>query len=64
MKARPIENVFKHCDKIDKKYKHFHDCDDELARGNEYGNYLINLGWKRALTYIINTYNCIPKEQG
>ena len=62
MKARPIENVLEHCKKVDKDYSRFLDCDDEMARGHEYRQYCINLGWKGALKYIINTYNCTPKQ--
>ena len=61
MKARPIENLYKLCDEVNKEYSRFHDCDDEKARGYDYKNYLINLGWKRATRFIMDTYKCTPK---
>jgi len=63
MKARPIENLLKHCEKIDDAYKDWHGigvgmCGDE---GTDYFDMCINKGWVQAVKHIVANYNCTPK---
>ena len=56
MKARPIENVLKHCEKTDKQFGDGNDLGmTDQAMWNK------NLGWIQAIKYVINNYNCTPK---
>ena len=57
MKPRPIKNVLRHCQRIDKQYGDTIDPGDQ-AKWNK------NLGWIQALKFVIATYDCTPKEQG
>ena len=57
MKARPIKNVLRHCQRVDKQYGDPIDPGDQ-AMWNK------NLGWIQALKYVIATYDCTPREQG
>ena len=52
MKARPIKNLLKHCQRTDKKlFKEFGNRDEWIR----------NKGWIQAIEYVINNYNCTPK---
>ena len=57
MKIKPIKNVLRHCQRVDKQYGDSIPPSD-LAMWNK------NLGWIQAIKYIISTYNCIPKLNG
>ena len=54
MKARPIENVLKHCKKIDNQYGYIVSTSDQIMCNK-------NLGWIQAIKYVIANYNCTPK---
>ena len=55
MKARPIENVLKHCKKIDKQY-------GDIVSTSDQSMWNKNLGWIQAIKYVIANYNCTPKQ--
>ena len=55
MKARPIENLLEHCERVDEAYG---DC----ISTNDASDWNKNLGWIDALKYVIKTYNCTPKQ--
>ena len=56
MKARPIGNVLKHCKKMRHKNKYRHPSDWLETFRCE--------GWVEAIEYVIDNYNCTPREQG
>ena len=55
MKARPIENLLKYCEKVDKQYG------DVVSTGDQ-SMWNKNLGWIQAIKYVIANYNCTPKQ--
>ena len=55
MKPKPIENVLKYCEKADKEYG------DPVPTGQQ-SMWNKNLGWIQALKYVMNNYECTPKE--
>tara|TARA_Y100000310_G_scaffold256787_1_gene264669 strand:+ start:355 stop:522 length:168 start_codon:yes stop_codon:yes gene_type:complete len=53
MKARPIENLLKHNIKV------VSECKELGIMGNQY---LIASTWVDAVTYVMDNYECTPKE--
>jgi hypothetical protein len=55
MKARPIENVLKHCERVDDEY-------GDPIPPNQQSGWNRNQGWIDALKYVMDNYECTPKE--
>ena len=54
MKPRPIENLLKYCEKVDKQY-------GDYIPSTLQSKWNRNRGWVEALKYVTKTYNCTPK---